>query len=232
MNHRGVVGIAVVLGVVSGAAVAVAAVADPPDPIYSAVQPLAFEFPSQDVFFPPGGGGPVIDHEEGGIPPFYDTITEKIPYTLYLDGSTDEIGHYTVARDYQFAGPLPFFQDDHQVVIDNDGAAVDPALGTEWDQSSAGLSFGISRINFFENFSVNDPAAGTTQDLFQIDFISGPVAGNYYADGPDGTLDVFNWFGTVIPIINTTGEPIAVAAPDLVGGDGLDTLWSEFLALG
>jgi hypothetical protein len=232
MNRQGIAGAAIVIAAASGAVVAVATVADPPDPAYYEVQPLAFEFPSPGVFFTPGGPGPVIDHEEGGVPPFYDTITEKTPYTLYLDGTTDEIGHYTVARDYLFAGLLPFYQDNHQVVIDNDGAAADPAIGTVWDQSSAGLSFGISRINFFENFSLSDPAAGTTQDLFQIDFITGPVAGNYYADGPDGTVDVFNWFGTAIPIINTTGEPIAVAAPDLVGGDGLDTLWSEFLALG
>lgn len=229
MKLRGVVGAVAVLGtaagVVVGAGTAASAIVSTP------VQPVAFEFPSLDVFFPPGGAGPAFDHVEGGNPPWYDTITEKVPYTLYADGTAQEIGHYTVARDYQWAGPLPFYQDDHQTVINNDGAAASPAVGTEWEQSSTGLSFGTSRIDFFENFSVHDPAAGTSQDLFKIDFITQPVMGNYYADGPDGTVDVFNWFGTAIPIINTTGEPLADAATDLDVGGGFDSLWSDFLAM-
>jgi hypothetical protein len=199
--------------------------------LYAAVQPLAFEIPS-NVYGPPGGGGVAFDHVEGGMPPLYDTTTEKVPYTLYLDNTATEIGHYTIARDYTFAGLLPFYQDDHQVVIDNDGAAVDPSVGTEWDQSSSGLSFGIARVNFYENFYAHDPTAGVTQDLLKIDFLTQAVMGNYYSDSPEGTVDVFNFFGVEIPVINTTGEPIASAAADLAGVGDLGTLWSDFLALG
>ena len=181
---------------------------------------------SNDIFFPPGGPGTPTDVDEitGGL---YTSIKENIPYSIYQPGGVNVIGNYEVARDYEALGGVgPIFENNLQQAFNSSGAA--PADGTVWEQTAAGLQFGISRVNFFENFYTSGPT-GSTQDLFQIDFLTNPVFANYYSSGPDGTLDEWLFPGGVhIPIIDIPGADSMTANFD--PGDGSE-LWPDLAGL-
>lgn len=220
MNRQGIAGFAVIVGAAAGAVLGASLLSSP----------LAYAQPavptSNDIFFPPGGGGTPTDVDEV-TSALYTSIKENVPYTIYQDGTVNVIGNYQVVRDYEALGGFgPIYENNLQQAFDGTGTA--PTDGTIWEQTSAGMQFGIGRINFFENFYTSDPN-GATQDLFQIDFLTNPLVANYYSSGPDGIFDVLLFPGGVhVPIIDIPAAETMTASVD--PGD-FGALWSDLAGL-
>lgn len=205
-------GIAVVIGGAAGAFLGAALLTSPAAYADAAPSPVDFELPGS-----PGVDSPI---QQFGLCPLYCTGQFDTPWTIYDQNTGDVLGDYeTHASNLQAL----FLSSSSEQVIDSTGAA--PAVGSLWNMSDLGIPVFFGPVaGLFEplqNFYESDPT-GVMQDLFQINFGSAAVFGNYFSTGPTGTLDELIFLTNyVVPILD-----IPAAASTDAG-----SLWSDIAAM-
>lgn len=200
-------GIAIALGAAAGV-------------LLSSPAAYADEAPSPVDFQLPGSPGVDTPIQQFGACPLYCTGQFDTPWTIYDQNTGDVLGSYDTHSDNLQA--LLVSSSSIQV-IDSAGAA--PAVGSLWNMSDLGIPVFFGPVaGLFEplqNFYQSDPT-GAIQDLFQINFGSAAVFGNYFSTGPTGILDELIFFGnTVVPILDI---PAAAATDD-------GSMWSDIAAV-
>jgi hypothetical protein len=171
----------------------------------------------------PGSPGEETGLQTFGSYPLLYSSQFQTPWAIYDQNTGAVLGDYVTQSNN--SGAL-FFDNSATQVIDSTGAA--PAVGTEWDTSDLGIPVTIGvpgELEPLQNFFESDPS-GSTQDLFQINFLSDAVLGNYYSTGPTGTLDELIFFtNDVVPILDIPASASTGAATDAA------TLWSDLTAM-